>query len=80
MFIVYILQSLKTGFYYTGITNDLNRRLLEHNSNLNDSTKNKGPWQLVYSEVVSSRAKARRKEKFLKSGYGRECRRLILSR
>lgn len=72
MFFVYILQSEKSGKYYTGHTNNIDVRLNEHNSNLSFSTKNKGPWKLVYAEEFATRSEAMKREKFLKSGKGRE--------
>jgi putative endonuclease len=72
MYFVYILQSQKTGEYYKGITKDLGRRLSEHNSGKNKSTKSKMPWTLVYSEECYDRIEARVREKYFKSGFGRE--------
>lgn len=72
MYFVYILKSQKTGELYKGITNDLHRRLFEHNSNKNIGSRGRGPWKLVYSEKCSDRTEARRREKFFKSGSGRE--------
>ncbi|MFA6007938.1 MAG: GIY-YIG nuclease family protein [Candidatus Shapirobacteria bacterium] len=72
MYYVYILKSIKTREFYKGITNDLNRRLLEHNSGKNMSTRNKKPWKMVYYEECSDRIEARKKEKYFKSGFGRE--------
>jgi len=37
-----------------------------------DGTKNRGPWGLVYQERYGSRSEAMIREKFLKSGKGRE--------
>jgi len=72
MYYVYILKSIKTGEFYKGITNDLKRRLFEHNSGKTISTKDKGPWKMVYHEECPNRTEARKKEKFFKSGFGRE--------
>ena len=76
MFFVYILRSETSGKFYTGQTNDLNRRLLEHNDPSHNSakytTKNKGPWVLIYQEEFPARSEAMNREKWLKSGVGRE--------
>ena len=72
MFYVYVLQSKSTGRFYTGFTSDLQHRIGQHNTGVTRSTKNRGPWQLVYSEEFSARADAMSREKFLKSGQGRE--------
>jgi len=50
MFTVYILQSTKNKRYYIGSTSNLHKRLSQHNSGANHSTKGKGPWTLIYSE------------------------------
>jgi putative endonuclease len=72
MFYVYILQSESTKHFYTGFAANLEQRVGQHNAGLTKSTKNRGPWRLVYQERFASRAQAMRREKFLKSGKGRE--------
>lgn len=69
---VYVLQSEKTEQLYTGFTSDLEHRVGQHDAGITKSTKNRGPWRLVYQEQYDSRAEAMRREKFLKSGKGRE--------
>jgi putative endonuclease len=72
MFYVYVLQSESTKHYYTGFAADLEQRVGQHNAGITKSTKNRGPWKLVYQEQFDTRAEAMRREKFLKSGKGRE--------
>ncbi len=72
MWWVYVLKSLKNGRLYIGSTNDLERRLAEHNSGKNKYTRHVRPLQLVYNEVCDGRLEARRRESYLKSGQGRE--------
>jgi|WetSurMetagenome_2_1015567.scaffolds.fasta_scaffold179957_2 putative endonuclease len=72
MFSVYVLCSLSTGRHYVGQSEDLARRLFEHQHDLARYTRGKGPWELVYSEEFSTRAEAMNRERFLKSGQGRE--------
>ncbi len=72
MFCVYILQSQSTGKRYVGQTSNLERRLDAHNQELSRYTKGRGPWVLVYSETYNTRSEAIVREKFLKSGKGRE--------
>ena len=71
MFFTYILQSETTGRYYIGSTDNLRRRLSQHNDPDYSGTKTtkrfKGPWKLVYEESFESRAKAMSREKQLKS-------------
>jgi putative endonuclease len=78
MFIVYVLKSTVDGRLYKGFTRNLDRRLWEHNRGKTKSTKAYGPWQLVYKEEVESREEARKREKYLKSGIGREYLKKIL--
>jgi len=64
---VYILKSLKDRNLYIGITNNLQKRLEEHNSGVVKSTKNRKPLILVYQEIYSTLSEARKKEWFLKN-------------
>ena len=48
MYFVYILRSLKNDTYYKGITDNLERRLLEHNSKKEHSTARYVPWEMVW--------------------------------
>jgi len=70
MFTVYIVQSLQTGRYYIGSTNNLERRLQEHNNNKTASLKNKGPFIVIYKEMYASSIEARRREIQIKSYKG----------
>jgi putative endonuclease len=72
MYYVYILQSEKNKRLYKGVTNDLKRRLKEHNSGSVPFTKTLKPWKLIYYEAFSNKEDATREEKFLKSGKGRD--------
>ena len=72
MWYVYVLRSLKNGRLYTGSTNDLQRRLQEHQRGKNRYTRHAGPFELMYKEEYSTRLDARQRELFLKSGQGRE--------
>jgi len=69
---VYVLRSLKSGWFYIGLTNDVDRRLHEHNSGYNRSTKGKGPFTVLQTERFATRQEARTRERWLKSGQGRE--------
>ena len=63
---MYILKSVKDEKLYTGSTNDLRRRLSEHNNNKVLSTKARGPFELRYYEAYFSEGDARRREISLK--------------
>jgi len=66
MYSTYIIKSGKTGKLYIGHTENLNRRLTEHNSNQSKSTKNKGPWELLYQREFGTRSDAMKHEIDLK--------------
>ena len=78
MYYVYILLSSKNGKLYKGLTKDLRRRVAEHNSGQEKSTKNGVPWTLIYYEAFANKTDARREELFLKSGKGRERLKILL--
>ena len=67
MYYVYILYSERFDRFYIGHTNDLKRRLVEHNKGLTSSTKAYRPWKIVYTEKFSSRVAAYNREKEIKS-------------
>ena len=71
MFYVYILESESTGRYYIGQTNNLARRLAEHNdpASKNSLTTKRlhGPWRVVYYEKCATRSEAMAREKQFKS-------------
>ncbi len=71
-YFVYILKSVSTNKTYVGITNNLERRLKEHNSGKSKFTKSYIPWEMVYSEKILNREFARDKEKYFKSAAGRK--------
>jgi len=71
MFYVYILQSQKDKRLYSGSTNDLRKRLSEHNSRRVYSTKGRGPFILIYYESCLNELDARVREKYLKTGMGK---------
>jgi len=66
MFYVYVLKSLKDNNLYFGSTNDLRRRLSEHNSKKVKSTKSRAPLELKYYEAYCSEKDARDREWSLK--------------
>ncbi len=72
MFYVYVLQSVRTKEFYKGLTDNLERRLIQHFAGRVPSTKTKLPLRLVHVEICKDRQDARKLERFFKSGYGRE--------
>ena len=74
MYSVYVIRN-QQGVFYKGQTSDLPKRMQEHNNpdgSFKSFTKNKGPWELIYSEEYSTRSEAMLREKFLKTGKGRD--------
>ena len=69
---IYILRSQKDNKHYTGMTQDIQGRLSDHARGRVASTKSRRPLELVYHEKVHDRLKAREREKYWKSGAGRE--------
>ena len=69
---VYILKSIKSERHYVGLTNNVDRRFLEHNNGWVSKTKFYRPYLLVHVELTEDLRNARSFEKFFKSGYGRE--------
>ena len=67
---VYILKSYINNKYYIGCTNDLSRRLKDHNSGQNISTKNGAPWKIVYYEEIKDQKEAYGRERQIKSYKG----------
>ncbi|MEP2239944.1 MAG: GIY-YIG nuclease family protein [Maribacter sp.] len=76
---MYILRSEADGRLYKGMTNNLRKRIEEHNSGKNKSTKGFLPWVLVYNEEFETRIEARVREKYFKSGIGRAYLKSILN-
>ena len=69
---VYVLKSLVDGRFYVGMTQDIAKRLKAHNSGKGKSTKGFRPWVKIHEETFSDRITARQREKYLKSGYGKQ--------
>ncbi len=70
MWIIYIIQHTTTKQIYIGVTQDLKRRLSEHNSGNQRATKrNSGEWLLIYAEAYRSKSSAYERERKLKQ-YG----------
>jgi len=72
MFYVYVLRNPSSGKHYTGHTEYLAQRVQQHNHGVTKSTKNRGEWTLAHQESFATHAEAMKREKFLKSGQGRE--------
>jgi len=71
MWYVYILRSIIDKNLYVGSTNNIRRRLIEHNSGKVDSTKSRMPFSLEAYIAVKDQAKAIELEQYFKTGSGR---------
>jgi putative endonuclease len=72
MWHVYVLLSESSGKSYTGFSNDVERRLFEHNvSEVKGFTLRYRPWTLIRSEAYETKPEAMKRERLLKSGVGR---------
>jgi len=79
MYYVYILKSKKDETLYIGYTNNVERRIKEHNDGTVTYTANRLPWTLIYYEAFLSIEDARNREKNLKyfgKAYGQLKRRI----
>jgi putative endonuclease len=68
---VYVLESEKDGNFYVGYTMDVQRRVQEHNDGQVRSTKGRLPMKLIYWEGCINRQDATRREKYLKTAWGK---------
>ena len=68
---VYVLKSEDNDIFYVGMTEDIERRLKEHNKGKSKFTKAYMPWVLLYSEEFSDYTTARVREKYFKTNAGK---------
>jgi putative endonuclease len=71
MHYVYVLSSAEDGQFYTGCTGDLRKRFQQHNDGKVSSTKDRRPFVLIYYEACLNEQDAFRREKYLKTTYGK---------
>ena len=69
---VYVLKSLKNGKYYIGCTNNIDRRLSEHNSGYSKGSRINAPFELIYKEGYNSLVEARFRERYIKNRKSRK--------
>ncbi len=67
----YILESIKDGNWYTGYTDDLRSRFEKHQAGKVDSTKHRRRFKLIYFEGCRNKKDAIKREKYLKTYYGK---------
>ena len=71
MYYVYILESSKSNILYYGYTEDLKKRMREHENGQSKFTKGNLPWKLVWYSAFSDKLKAKDFELYLKSRSGK---------
>lgn len=67
----YVLESEIDGNWYTGFTSNLRSRFEKHNAGKVESTKHRKPFKLIYFEACRNKQDAIRREKYLKTHYGK---------
>ena len=71
MFYVYALVSQKDRKLYVGYTEDLRKRISEHNRGKVTSNRYRVPFKLIYYEACRNKADALHRERYLKTAYGK---------
>ena len=69
---VYAIQSKQHKYIYVGLTSNLERRITQHNEGKERTTRPYRPFTLLHSETFGTRAEARKRKIYLKSGCGKE--------
>ena len=78
MYFIYAISSVHYNFIYVGMTQDVERRIKQRNSGSQRSTKPHKPFKLIFVETVDgTREEARIREKYWKSGIGKEKLRIL---
>jgi putative endonuclease len=71
MYSVYIIRSQNRNYTYVGISDNVERRLNQHNLGYNKTTKPYSPFKLICVENLPNRQEARKREKYYKDWEGR---------
>jgi len=69
---IYAIKSSKDDRIYVRMSVNTEKRLEEHNSGKTKSTKGFRPWKIIFKEECLGWDNARRREKYWKSGCGKE--------
>lgn len=72
MYYVYVLNSLIRKYIYVGLTNSIERRSGQHQKGREKTTAPYRPFEIILTEEYLTRPEARKREKYLKSGVGKE--------
>jgi putative endonuclease len=71
VYYVYVLKSFEHEYFYKGHCEDLEKRLLQHNSGMTKSIRPYLPFKIVYTEPFTTELEAIEREKYFKSAAGR---------
>ncbi len=71
MFYAYVLKSINHEYYYKGHCQDLQKRLIQHNSGMTSSIRPYIPFEIIYYELFATEIEAINREKYFKSAAGR---------
>ena len=69
---VYVIESVEKNYIYVGMTNNVGSRLRQYQSGKSKTTKAYTPFRHILTEVYKTRVETREREKYLKSGIGKE--------
>jgi len=72
MYTVYVIYSESLDKFYTGYTEDIARRLTQHNGGISEFTSRATDWELKYSERHDTRELAMKREKEIKNKKSRK--------
>jgi putative endonuclease len=72
MYYTYAIKSKVRNYIYVGLSSNMERRLSDHNGKRNKTTAPYAPFDVLLIEEYPTRADAREREKYLKSGIGKE--------
>jgi len=72
MYCIYVISSVSRKYVYVGLTNNLARRIKQHQDGKERTTAPYRPFQIILTEKHLTRNIARNREKYLKSGVGKE--------
>lgn len=68
---MYVLKAKEQSLHYVGITNNLERRMIEHSTHSDAVKRQLGDYDIILPEEYADHVEARAREKYLKSGMGR---------
>jgi putative endonuclease len=71
-YFAYAISSVDRDYIYAGISDNVERRVDQHNNGYEKTTRPYRPFRLIYTEKFNTRIDSRKKEKFLKSGLGKQ--------